>query len=509
MLSRCLIATVSLSAPLSAQTPQSITTAAASITPQQIIRRISVIADDSMRGRATPSPELEKVAAFIGGEFRRSGLKPGGDSGRFLQRYPLRRTELDTAGSVISVAGGPTLRFLKDAAAGSGSPSVHTSGNVMILTGASIGGAAAQALGLAGRVVLVPLAPEDPTGRNSPLVRDLGVITAQQPAAVLYLSPIGDAQWRQVTAGARIPRIVPAWQVDASASGGSVPVMLVRDVNLLPALRQRGVDLAALRLAGTGPAIATRVDLSVEVTLKTRSVPGVSAPNVVGILEGSDPVLRNEYVVFSGHMDHIGVGAPDARGDSINNGADDDASGTIAVVQIAQAFAKLKPRPQRSLIFLTVSGEERGLWGSEYFTTHPPVPIGQIVADLNTDMVGRNWKDTVVAIGKEHSDLGATLNRVNAAHPELGMTAIDDLWPQEQFYSRSDHFNFAQKGVPILFFFNGVHEDYHRPGDEVSKIDGEKESRIVKLVFYLGLELANATEKPRWNPESYQSIVKP
>ena len=208
-------------------------------------------------------------------------------------------------------------------------------------------------------------------------------------------------------------------------------------------------------------------------------------------------------------LDHLGVGQPDARGDSIYNGADDDASGTIAVVELAMAFAKLEPKPKRSLIFLTVSGEERGLWGSDYFANHPPVPIGQIVADLNTDMVGRNWKDTIVVIGKEHSDLGATLNRVNRAHPELRMTAIDDIWPNEDFYSRSDHFNFARKGVPILFFFNGTHADYHRPSDEVSKIDADKESRIVKLAFYLGLDLANAKDRPKWKPDSYKRVVEP
>jgi len=231
-----------------------------------------------------------------------------------------------------------------------------------------------------------------------------------------------------------------------------------------------------------------------------------SAPNVVGILEGSDPRLKREYVVLSAHMDHVGVGRP-VNGDSIYNGADDDASGTIAVVEAAEAFAQLQPRPKRSIIFLTVSGEEKGLWGSAYFANRPPVPMADIVADLNTDMVGRNWKDTIVVIGKEHSDLGATLNRVGAAHPELNMQPIDDLWPQENFYGRSDHFNFARKGVPILFFFNGTHRDYHRPSDSVDKIDGEKESRIVKLVFYLGLDVANAANRPKWNPDSYKQIV--
>ncbi len=132
----------------------------------------------------------------------------------------------------------------------------------------------------------------------------------------------------------------------------------------------------------------------------------------------------------------------------------------------------------------------------------------QIVANLNADMIGRNWTDTIVVIGKEHSDLGETLNRVNAAHPELNMTAIDDIWPEENFYFRSDHFNFARRGVPVLFFFNGTHEDYHRPSDETSSIDAEKESRIVKLLFYLGLDIANRDRRPAWNPASYERIVE-
>jgi len=232
-----------------------------------------------------------------------------------------------------------------------------------------------------------------------------------------------------------------------------------------------------------------------------------SAPNVVGILEGSDPVLKEEYVVFSAHMDHIGIGPPNAAGDSINNGADDDASGTTTVLEIAEAYASLPTKPKRSTIFLLVSGEEKGLWGSAYFMENPPVPTDHMVADLNVDMVGRNWPDTIVAIGMEHSDLGETLGLVNEAHPELGITAIDDIWPEERFYFRSDHYRFAEKGVPILFFFNGTHEDYHGRDDEVDRIDVDKATRISRLIFYLGYELANRTERPRWNPESRRQIV--
>jgi hypothetical protein len=308
------------------------TAAAATITPDDVSRRIGVIAHDSMQGRRTPSPELDATAAWLAGELEAMGITPGGDEG-YQQRYEVELT------------------------------------------------------------------------------------------------------------------------------GGTSPGNVIR------------------------------------------------APNVVGILEGSDPVLRDEYVVLSAHMDHVGVGKPDASGDSIYNGADDDASGTVAVLEIAEAFAALEPAPRRSIIFLWVSGEERGLWGSRYFADNPPVPTGQMVANLNLDMVGRNWPDTIVAIGKEHSDLGATLHAVADRHPELGMDPIDDLWPEESFYTRSDHYNFARKGVPVLFFFNGTHEDYHRPSDEPELIDAEKTSRIARLVFYLGLEVANAPDRPRWEAESYRRIV--
>jgi len=283
--------------------------------------------------------------------------------------------------------------------------------------------------------------------------------------------------------------------------------------SLQPTAAALGIDLAAAQSASTF-ALQPLTGAQLHVHARIQSLEHSSAPNVVAILDGSDPALKNEYVVFSAHMDHVGVAGPRGTGgcraqgaDSICNGADDDGSGTAAVVEIAEAFAGLTPRPKRSIIFLNVSGEEKGLWGSEFFSNHPAVPIANIVADLNIDMIGRNWKDTIVAIGKEHSDLGATLNRVGAAHPELNMQPIDDIWPEENFYFRSDHYNFARKGVPILFFFSGTHADYHQVGDSPDKIDAEKESRVARLIFYLGVDIANSAERPRWNPDSYKRII--
>ena len=309
--------------------------AAATITALDMRTRIGFLASDEMGGRATPSPGLEKAAAYLAGEFGRLGLEPGGDGGSFLQRYPLS------------------------------------------IQGASGGGA------------------------------------------------------------------------------------------LLPTARP---------------------------------------PNVVAILPGRDPDLRGTYVVLSAHMDHVGTGPPDAAGDSIYNGADDDASGTAALVEIAEAFGVLPRRPLRSLVFLAVSGEERGLLGSRWFSENPPMPITSIVANLNVDMIARNAHDSIVVIGEEYSSLGPLVREVATRRKELGLTVTTDPWPEQRFFFRSDHFSFARKEIPALFFFAGTHEDYHRPSDEVDKIDGRKASRVARLVFHTALRVAEDPLPPRWTPEGLEEV---
>jgi len=231
-------------------------------------------------------------------------------------------------------------------------------------------------------------------------------------------------------------------------------------------------------------------------------------PNVVAILPGSDPALRDTYVVFSAHMDHVGVGQPDARGDSIYNGADDDASGTSAVLEVAQAMASLPQaqRPKRSMVFLLVSGEEKGLLGSAWYADHPTVPLEKIVANVNIDMIGRNSPDTVVAIGNEYSSLGPLVAGIAKQRPELGFTVVPDIWPEERFFFRSDHFNFAKKEIPAIFFFAGVHEDYHRPSDEVETIDTDKATRIARLVYFLADAIGNDPNPPKWTPEGLEAV---
>jgi hypothetical protein len=490
---------VSIPVALRAQTAAPLTHAAATNRASDVARRIGIIADDSMMGRDTPSRGLELTAQYVADQFRAFGLRPGGDSGTWFQRYPITLRRLDLARSRVSFSAGGVKSeapFTTSARIGAGPvPTQPITGPAVIVSG-QLTAASAADLSVKGRIVLVPLTAAD--SGSSAMELGIRALYAQRPRALLLMSDKDSASFA---------RKIPARAPERTVIGTSKEpiLLLVRAAPLAAALKVARLDLAAAH-AGSAVKLREIPGLQVGIEMKDDITSARSAPNTVGILEGSDPKLKHEYLVYSAHMDHIGV--TPGKPDSINNGADDDASGTVGVIELAEAFSQAGARPRRSIIFLTVSGEEKGLWGSDYFSSHPPVPIGQIVADINIDMVGRNWPDTIVAIGKEHSDLGATLNRVNAAHKDLGMTAIDDRWPEERFYFRSDHYNFARRGVPILFFFNGVHGDYHEVTDSPDKINSDKEARIVRLLFYLGQEIANSPGRPQWKPESYNEIVE-
>jgi hypothetical protein len=485
--------------PLAAQMAAPVSRAAATITASDVARRIGVIADDSMMGRDTPSKGLDLTARYVADQFESFGLRPAGDGSSWFQRYPITRRRLDLERSRVVFTAGDRHDL-----AGFTTSARHDGGSVpekairapALLVGGQQTPETAERLDVRNKVVLY-LAPAN--GARSTIQQVLRIFFLGGPKALVILSDADSATF----AGA-LPKRSPERTVVGVPTGRPVSIQ-VRAGAVAQTLSAAGVDLAVLRSAAS-PTSRLLPSLTVAIEMNEEIVSSLEAPNTVGLLEGSDPKLKQEYIVYSAHMDHIGV--TPGRPDSINNGADDDASGTAGIIELAEAFSRPGARPKRSIIFLTVSGEEKGLWGSNYFASNSPVPIQQIVANINIDMIGRNWLDTIVAIGKEHSDLGATLDRVNAAHPELRMTAIDDRWPEERFYFRSDHYNFARKGVPILFFFNGVHEDYHEVTDSPDKINSEKEARILRLLYYLGREIGNAPRRPQWNPESYSEIVE-
>jgi hypothetical protein len=478
---------------------------AASITKADVERRINVIAADSMRGRATPSPELEETAAYVASEFQRLKLRPAGDSGTFLQRYPLEVSRFEPDSSALRASGRATASWrigsdilLVQGEAPTGKPSAP----VVLVTGNPQRGGVDSA-SVTGKLVIMSFGPQ----LNAIAVKLLPL----KPLAILLVGDLPDSVWAQFPgreSGVRVRNL-------SEAVGLPVPAIFATRIGTLgPWLTQAGVRIDSLTAWGQAALKARPVaDVTVEIDVWQRVLERTSAPNVVGILEGSDPTLKSEYVVYSAHMDHIGtprdgLGCAAQGADSICNGADDDGSGTVAVLELAEAFATAAEHPKRSIVFMTVSGEERGLWGSAYFTEHPTVPLASVVADLNTDMVGRNAPDTISVIGREHSDLGAVVDREARVHPELRLRPVGDLWPQEGLFFRSDHFNFAKHGVPILFFTSGLHPDYHRVTDAPAALDADKVARYSRLAYYVGMAVANTAARPKWNPESYKQIVQ-
>jgi Zn-dependent M28 family amino/carboxypeptidase len=233
----------------------------------------------------------------------------------------------------------------------------------------------------------------------------------------------------------------------------------------------------------------------------------VQTQNVVAVWEGSDPVLKAEYVAFGAHYDHVG-NCPPVGDDTICNGADDDGSGTTALLGMAEALARASTRPKRSVLFVWHCGEEKGLWGSRYFTQYPTVPLNQIVVQINIDMIGRSKNegdtnsrnseltgpDAVYLIGSTmmSTELGEIVNTVNKSFLNLALdTKYDDPKDPNRFFYRSDHYNYARKGIPIIFFFDGVHEDYHRPGDTADKIDYQKMEKVTRTIYMTMWEIAN------------------
>ncbi len=480
---------LALASQAAAQMPA--TGGAASITPTDVQKRIQFLASDELKGRDTPSPGLEKAAEYIAREFASFGLKPAGDAGGFIQRWSYKQSSIDASGLVAELRG-PTARKLVYADEFFVVPAQAVDSMSGELVWGGVAGAGPGRAEYAKNVVafFVPGATMDQAWLQAIQSAFLAAMTGGARGLFLILDPAFDK--------AAVANVV------SNIAGAEVPlsVLAVRYDVAREWLKQHSIDIEQVRQSGLATALG-KASFSVRIPKhSTESKP----PNVVGILEGSDPELKNSYVVYTAHMDHVGVGRPDAQGDSIYNGADDDASGTSAVLEIAQAFAGMTTKPKRSIIFALVSGEEKGLYGSAHFVKNPPVPAKQMVANINIDMIGRNSPDTTVAIGQDYSSLGPTMQAVTRAHPELKLTVAPDLWPEENLFVRSDHFNFAKAEIPAIFFTSGLHEDYHKPSDEPETIDNDKLARTARLLFYLGEDIANSGQAPTWTEAGLKVI---
>ncbi len=469
---------------------------AATITEADLRAKLNILASDSFGGRETGTEGQRMAAEYIKEQFRSYGILPVPDAGRkgmlpdgYQQRYPLERTHL--GGISLKVDGKP-YQFMEDYFYfAEHQHKAMEASEVMVLTPVSLGG---TQLGGGSKVVML-LEPEGTTtdprtqaGEAMEAIRKtntevLLLVNRDARNMMAYYSPyITDGRMRLL-------------QDDRKAES---QVRQVQVIVITPELAQSILDHGRMSLKRAyRTALKKRVIIKVPLQFGYESRnERIDAENVLAYVEGTDK--KGEIVAITAHYDHIGM-----KDGEVYNGADDDGSGTVAVLEMAQAFAKAKAEghgPRRSMLFMTVSGEEKGLLGSEWYTMHPVFPLDSTVADLNIDMIGRT--DTVhgdssryvYVIGSRRisTELGGLIEQENATwtHLNLDYTFDADSDPN-RFYYRSDHYNFAKHGVPIAFFFNGVHADYHGPYDEVNKIRFDLLRSRTLLVFYTAWALAN------------------
>ncbi len=518
------------------------------ITPADLMTRLYLYADDSMLGREAGTEANLRATAYIESQVRRLGLVPAGDSGGYFQYIPLVRRSPDES-SVLRIAGvaAPLRPGVDYIARDQGLTTRPVDGAEVIYGGAWGDSTMLAPERAAGRIVLVAV-PRDP-GQSPPwFVPRIPLTNRYRTAAGIAVASL-DLMPEPVRQSFKQPQIT----LRGGPAGETVPPSYFY-VSLAMARLLVGAALDSGQVGSTGAQVRGSTAF-LEVPAPAR--------NVVAILPGADPVLRGQYVAIGAHNDHVGVTSSPvdhdsllafrtalrrlqlasptgeatpqqiaairvdmdslrrlrpARLDSVYNGADDDGSGTVLVLEIAEAFATQRSRPRRSLVFVWHTGEELGLYGAEYFTAHPTVPRDSIVAQLNMDMVGRGTAEDITSGGPAYlqligtrrlsTELGDIVEAVNRtrARPFAFDYQYDATGHPEQYYCRSDHYMYARYGIPIAFFSTGDHRDYHQLTDEPQYIDYAKLAKVAELVHDVARAVANldhrvVVDKPKPDPQ--------
>lgn len=544
------------------------------ITPRDLQIRLYQFADDSMMGRQVGRVGNYKGTSFIAAEVKRLGLVPAGDNGTYFQVLPFHIKHF-TNHSRLTVDGNPFV-WERDFVAVPGTRAPRAVDTARVIFGGVEGDTARQisAAQAAGKfVVLLPGRPETGGGRGG-RGGGRGGFGAAAPSRFADAAAVATVDLDALSAPQRAAINIPVVASQSAGRGGrggrggataptdTVSVLKAQIAALAPQATFRLTRAAAARLfhrtsidgltpGGTGGVVTASLDFV--------ELPSEWARNVVAIIPGSDPVLKNQYVAIGAHNDHVGMRAqpvdkdslkafndirnrmllandmialdsarlasirvnmdsirklyPVARLDSINNGADDDGSGSMAVLEIAEAIQSMKVKPKRSTLFVWHTGEEGGLVGSKFFTENPTVPIDSIVTQINIDMIGRGRAGDIPGGGPDYlgvvgsffdsKDLGETVQAVNTKQSKpfkLDYRYDSTLtWSgYNNIYGRSDHFNYAKQGVPIAFFWTGLHGDYHQASDEPEFIDYPHYASIANYIRELAIDVANGP-RPRMN----------
>lgn len=456
---------------------------ALSITPEDLEKHLSILASDEYEGRETAMPGQKKAAAYIENQFKTIGLDPGVNGISYQQSFPVN---LKDPSKVIFSINETNLNFLDH---------FYYLGNIKDTTYSHIqivelgyGVDAAEYtdysdIDVTGKFILIKEGIPEGKGISASWGswrNKLDAATAHGAIGVITIQEDYNEKVEQIRMFVENPRM------QLHDKGKQQYVYAIPNLYISDSLWNE-----------------MKIQKIWHANLDVKTSELLSSENVLGFLEGTD--LKDEIVVITSHYDHIGY-----DNGEVCNGADDDGSGTVSLLEIAEAFSKAKDEgkgPRRSILFMTVSGEEKGLLGSQYYSDHPVYPLENTVVDLNIDMIGR--KDSlhdndqyVYLIGADRisKDLHYISEEVNEEliHFKLDYTYNEEDDPNH-FYYRSDHYNFAKHNIPVIFYFSGVHEDYHKPTDDVEKILFPKLSKTAQLIFYTAWEIANRNERLKKN----------
>ncbi len=495
------------------------------ITAARLKEWLSVIASDDMEGRDTPSKGLDMAAKFIASNLAKWGLKPAGTDGTYFQKFALTSSRVLPEQTTASLNGANFKLgedFIPEPAPGRVSGRVVYVGQGYIVRAKDID--AYKGVNVKDKIMLVVegrprgVTLSDISGKKAGEEYDTPETYARSHGAkgIIYIpTPSTLTFWQNRYKFSLNPSRMKPQQI-----GAGLPTILASEKMIKALFQGEKLDLEMIRKQVSEDAMGDAFDLSPGKQFNfnvNAKVDSVITQNVVGVIEGVDFYMKKEYVAIGAHYDHIGM-RQNGEGDRIFNGADDDGSGTVATMAIAEALMKGSTRPKRSVIFVWHAGEEKGLWGSEFFTSNPPVPMNQIVTQLNIDMIGRSKKEGddnpananltgpnglyIIGSRMMSDDLGNLSEEVNKSYLKLDFNyKYDDPNDTERFFYRSDHYNYAKNGVPIIFYFSGVHEDYHGPEDHVDKIDFQKMEKVTRTVFATMWKLANAQARPKVNKQ--------
>ncbi len=490
---------------------------AATVDLAQCKQWLGTLASPEFEGRGTGQDGFQKAADYVAAHFRQLGLEARGDNGSYFQHVPWADARVDAAKTFVEFQGAANsaIRIPADRLTGSASIGMQTTGEVLLL------------------VLDAPAADTPQRGAAAPSVPGLEAVDATDKVVVAVVRAGGDNRGALAMARYAVLQGLQGKHAAAVLFADTEPVTgslrgrsgANRRANPAAAAARRapldvtfgGDDLQAmLKTAGQDPVVLDGKVLATPLPLRATvsvAVDEASAPamNVWAVLPGSDPKLRDEYVVIGSHLDHLGK-----RGTTYYPGADDDGSGTTGVMATAKMFAKNRVPPARSVLFVCFCGEERGLIGSQYFVDNCPIPLASITGELQMDMIGRDEEEN--AEGNKGEKAEDNLNSLHLVGTRKLAPALHELclakneragfdieYDQEGMFGRSDHANFARMGVPIAFFFTGLHRDYHKPSDTPDKIHYEKLLRVARYVYDIAFDLATQPGRPEIDPDLWRT----